>query len=222
MSMLQQLPLKLVPTVTGPRCLVIAPHPDDESIGCGGTIIYLIRKGVDVHVVFLTCDEWSLRGREAASALRCLGVTKYEFFNLPDNRIQIDHAVRSKMSELIQSWDPTSYFVPHELDPHPDHRQSNNLVKLFIRDDDYVYFYEVWSPLPFYNCSIDISETYPLKEEALRQYESQDKKYNLVTTAGALAEFRGFSRPVRKCRRAEVFLVRSGKEFKNYPAWEVN
>ncbi len=85
------------------RTLVLAPHPDDESLGCGGTLALLRRAGFTVHVVFITDGTQShphspsypaerlrdLREAEALEALRELGVsaTDTTFLRLPDRHM---------------------------------------------------------------------------------------------------------------------------------------
>ena len=83
------------------RILVIAAHPDDELLGCGGSIAKYINNGVLVKVLFLgegstaryddpSCKEAeaaiTLRNSRAVEALRVIGVTDFEFFNLPCGR----------------------------------------------------------------------------------------------------------------------------------------
>src|SRR5215203_5449897 len=75
--------------------LVLAPHPDDEAIGCGGTLIRHAKQGDRVTAVFLTSGElglkhlapdlaWSIREREAQEAARVLGLADLRFLRCPD------------------------------------------------------------------------------------------------------------------------------------------
>jgi len=79
--------------------LVIAPHPDDESIGCGGAICLHADQGHRVATVFLTSGEcglpelskeeaWRVREREAERATEILGVASIEFLRRPDQYLQ--------------------------------------------------------------------------------------------------------------------------------------
>ena len=75
--------------------LVIAPHPDDESIGCGGALCLHSRRGDRSSVVYLTSgelglkhlprhDAWLTREREAAQAAKILGIARMFFLRLAD------------------------------------------------------------------------------------------------------------------------------------------
>ncbi|KMQ32183.1 PIG-L deacetylase family protein [Bacillus cereus] len=194
--------------------LVVAPHPDDETIGCGGTILRLLEKGVDVRVLILTYNENSVRGKEAVAAMNSLGITEYAFLDLPDGNVKLTWEKRNWIENWLKEWEPTSWFVPHGLDPHPDHRSAYEITHSLVKSNQYVYFYEVWSPLPVYNCSVDITISYPRKERALAYYESQEERHYIIRSASTLTQFRGSSRPIRKCERAEVFFVSSGAAWK--------
>src|SRR4051812_35523670 len=78
--------------------LIIAPHPDDESIGCGGTICLHAARGDRVAVGFLTSGElglrdippvkaWSVREREAEKAAEILGIASLEFLRFADRHV---------------------------------------------------------------------------------------------------------------------------------------
>ncbi len=90
--------------------LVIAPHPDDESIGCGGTISLHAERGNRVTVVFLTSGEHGLqklpeekarrvREREAEKAAAILGIASVTFLSLPDGHVG-DHV--GKAAEALR------------------------------------------------------------------------------------------------------------------------
>lgn len=132
------------------RTLVLAPHPDDESLGCGGTLALLRRAGFSVHVIFMSDGTQShpnsatypaerlrdLRESEAMEALRALGISEKEatFLRLPDRHVPVGDApgfpeVVGQLVAILQSFAPTTVLVPFERDPHPDHRATYQLLQ---------------------------------------------------------------------------------------------
>ena len=129
-------------TKLGP-VLVMAPHPDDESLGCGGTLARLRQLGYPVHVLFVSDGTLShpnsasypapklrdLRETEAREALKILGVAAEActFMRLPDRRIPTQDepgfadAVAVVMA-LLNQLKPVALLMPWQRDPHPDHR----------------------------------------------------------------------------------------------------
>jgi len=98
--------------------LVIAPHPDDESLGCGGTIKLLTEADTAVDVCFLTRGEQGteapglgseaaqaelarVRSREACAAARVLGVDRTFFLEGRDGRLAEDRHVAGRLVELL-------------------------------------------------------------------------------------------------------------------------
>ena len=76
--------------------LIVAAHPDDEVLGCGGTIAKHINKGDKVHVVFMTngvgsrntsSKEIQERQQAAKNAANILGVSSTQQFDFPDNKM---------------------------------------------------------------------------------------------------------------------------------------
>lgn len=135
------------------NALVIAPHPDDESLGCGGTIALLRQRGYDVHVLFVSDGTMShpnspsypaerlrdLREAEAVDALRILNLPpdKAIFLRLKDRRVPTTdqpgfaEAVTS-MRAVLERTNPATVFVPWRRDPHPDHRASWQLLRAAV------------------------------------------------------------------------------------------
>ena len=117
-------------------CLVLAPHPDDETLGCGGTISSLVRSGVEVRLVIATDGNLGGTGApraivaenrsneliSAASELR-LTADRLVRWGLPDGdlRGQIDR-LSSLVAATLDEWSPDCLMVTCRLDPHPDHR----------------------------------------------------------------------------------------------------
>ena len=115
--------------------LVVAPHPDDEAIGCGGVIAHHVRAGRRVKVLFLTDggqgdlqgryggDYRILRQQSAREALGILGVTEYEFWNYGDRSLyQERFEVQVRLYDAISAFSPTIIYGPSGFELHPDHR----------------------------------------------------------------------------------------------------
>jgi len=131
------------------RTLVVAPHPDDESLGCGGAIALLRARGHPVHVLFVSDGTLShpssrrypaprlaaLREEEALSALAALGVERAAatFLGLKDRGVPLpgatgfDAAV-DRCRALIEAIRPRTVLLPWRRDPHPDHCASWGLI----------------------------------------------------------------------------------------------
>lgn len=117
--------------------LVLAAHPDDEVLGCGGTIARRVREGEHVVIAILgegitsrhakraDADPQALRALQAKSrkAARLLGVKTVEFFGLPDNRFDtvpmLD--VVKLIEDLMARHQPTTVFTQHGGDLNIDH-----------------------------------------------------------------------------------------------------
>lgn len=132
------------------RITVIAPHPDDESLGCGGLIAALVADLRAVQTVFLTDGAGShpdsvawpperlvaQRRSEAEEALARLGAGDQPraFLGLPDARAPApdgpggEAAVRA-LAELLSSFAPELVLVPWRRDPHCDHRAAWSLTR---------------------------------------------------------------------------------------------
>ncbi len=131
------------------RTLVVAPHPDDESLGCGGAIALLSALGHPVHVLFITDGTLShptsrrypasrlaaLREEEARAALAVLGAapTAATFLRLKDRAAPLpgaagfDTAV-ARCRAILDDVEPATLLLPWRRDPHPDHRAAWGLI----------------------------------------------------------------------------------------------
>jgi bacillithiol biosynthesis deacetylase BshB1 len=106
--------------------LVIGPHPDDQELGMGGTIVRLAGQGHRVHLVDMTNGEPTplgspaMRAREAAAAAKVLGV-KRTLIGLPNRTVVHDVLSRHRLAAVIRLHAPDWLFVPYPVDAHPDH-----------------------------------------------------------------------------------------------------
>ncbi len=128
--------------------LVVAPHQDDETLGCGGTIARKVQAGMEVSVVFLTDGGGShahlmprerlseLRRVEATEACRVLGIpgSRIHFLDITDGALAQSEAKASDfVSQLLSSLRPEQVFIPHSEDILSDHVAANRLVQKALR-----------------------------------------------------------------------------------------
>ncbi len=115
--------------VDAPRAVVVTPHPDDETLGCGGLIADLVARGAEVIVVAVTDGEASHPGHatiraqrraEQDEALHDLGVLRPAHrLMLPDGSVSAGDALRSALASVVREGDVV--VAPWELDGHCDH-----------------------------------------------------------------------------------------------------
>lgn len=199
--------------------LVIAPHPDDESIGCGGALCLHARRKDRIAAVYLSSGELGLkhlprskarltREREAKQAAKILGVTDHYFLRLPDWFIgdNIDRAAK-KLAPILKRTKPDLIYLPHAAEWHPDHRACLPIVRAALRVSSIagtsLRAYEVWTPFGEYDHVEDITAVMPRKLRALRTHRSQLREFDYLRAVIGLNQFRG--ELAAKCRYAEVF-----------------
>ncbi len=115
------------------RVLVIAPHPDDEAIGCAGAIILHRRSGDEVGVAYVTdgsrsraggLDAAQMRSRreqEARAAAVRMGVSRFEWFGLEEGNWTFDR-LTARLAALLRQLAPRIVYAPSRVDFHPEHR----------------------------------------------------------------------------------------------------
>lgn len=110
--------------------LVVATHPDDEVLGCGGTMARHVAEGDAVHVLVVTrgvlvgADVVDQVRREMRNAHAILGVKDAQYLDFP--AAQLDtvpaHRLADAMAMVLQSLRPTTMYLPHHGDLHMDHK----------------------------------------------------------------------------------------------------
>ena len=133
--------------------LVVAPHQDDESLGCGGALALLARAGGPVRVLFVSDGSKShvgspsyppdrlraTREGEALAALERLGLTERDatFLRLPDGAVPqagrpgFDEAVAA-VRTLLREWRPATILLPWRRDRHADHIASWQIMRAAV------------------------------------------------------------------------------------------
>lgn len=126
------------------RVAVIAAHPDDEILGCGGTLARLTNSGHEVHILLLADGESSRVGDKhpidskllsaritaAENACEVLGCTSVKVLGLPDNRLdgleRLD--IIKRIEDFIEHCRPQTVFTHHAGDVNIDHRVVHDAV----------------------------------------------------------------------------------------------
>jgi len=115
--------------------LVIAAHPDDAELGCGGTILKLISLNKKIGILDLTKGELGTRGnaeirdQEASKASQILGISVRENLGFRDGFFTNDEVHKLKLIHAIRKYKPDIIFAPALSDRHPDHSNAAILVR---------------------------------------------------------------------------------------------
>lgn len=207
--------------------LVLAPHPDDETFGCGGTIRHLANHGATVDVAFMTRGEQGFpsgrvgspaaqaalaeqREREGRAACELLGVANVHFLGGSDGRLAHQPEMATAISRLLTQRNFARVLCPWGQDNHLDHRATYHWLRQALaasRVDCDVWLYEVWSPLPP-NLVLPIDATMPAKLAAIDVYRSQLQCLNYRQAFVGLAAYRGLLCP--PAGYAEAFVTCEG------------
>lgn len=193
------MPEKLVVTPID-SILIIAPHPDDECIGCGGLLLEHSQQ-CSVWVLTDGCHgcpgvESSLvatqRKAEFITEMRFLNIRDYHMFELEDGTL--NQCVTPYRDEELCRF--SKVFVPCSTDIHPDHRAAYGMLYNSIgtnKNDLELYQYEISSPLTDVSHYIDISEYVEKKEQLICLHESQLHVMDYCGMSKALNHFRGIT-----------------------------
>jgi LmbE family N-acetylglucosaminyl deacetylase len=181
--------LPLEDRLPGKSALVVAPHPDDEAIGCGGTIARHTAAGGTADLLVCTMD--AERKTEVAAAAKELGFRDTVVLGHPVGSLQENAALPQQLYAALRERRPDVLFVPFWFDNHVDHRAVNQaLIVGYARGsfDCMVYAYPVWFPL-HPNLLIDIGSSWDVKKRAIECYPSQLATRDYVTMSRALAQY---------------------------------
>jgi LmbE family N-acetylglucosaminyl deacetylase len=185
--------------------LVIAPHPDDETLGCGGLIARLCASGAKVRVVAVTDgehaypddalpdDETEVRGtreREQMAALACLGAGKAEVYRLRLTDSGVGDA-EEKLAALLEPLvEPTTHVIapwPHDF--HPDHEASGRAAKKVARACGAKLTY--WFFWTWHRGTVEMLDGLELVRLSLSEEEQRRKREALACHASQLAHAEG-------------------------------
>ncbi len=172
--------------------MVIAPHPDDLEIACGGTIAKLTQMGKSIVAIDLTKGEMASRGtpelrqKESSKASTILGLRVRENLGLEDSKVFNTWENQIKIAKVVRKYRPKFVLVPYWHCRHPDHYRASDLSyeaiflaglkkhedgEVAFRPDRIIYYmlHEEFEP----TFVVDITDHFETKLKALMAYESQ-------------------------------------------------
>ena len=211
------------------RILVLAPHMDDETIGCGGTLARHARAGATITVVFLTdgrhgggpqvkslsgeqlqAEQQKLiatRKAEARRALDKLGVQSMLFLDVEDGTLDQNSEAPPRLRAILEEQRPELVYLPYFLEQHPDHLAATHILLEATRGSTpriQCVGYEVWTPL-FPNCFVRIDDVVEQKKQALAEYRSQLEQTDYMHSGLGLNAYRSAAFNGNYGRFAEAF-----------------
>lgn len=188
------------------RILCVAPHPDDESLGCGGTLAAASEAGGEICVTLLTAGEvesepdWHASGELASErldefedALTVLGADRFEILDGADRAVSAQiPALTQGLSFVLDRFKPDIVLTPHGNDAHADHRAAAKIAYASVARTEprpHLFAFEIWSPLEASHV-VDITAFETTKRRALDCYKNRFVRNDLDNAILALNRYR--------------------------------
>ena len=212
------------------KVLVISPHPDDETLGCGGTLIRHKREGDEIHWLIMTNvnpddkDVYSVKEREIAEVSKAYNfdtTSRTKFLTSELDTIPTKELIKA-ISEVLEEIQPNYLYLPFKNDIHSDHSVVFDAAASCTKSFRYPYvkrvvIYETISETEFSirpdreqfkpNLWIDISNDIEEKIKIMSLYKSEIGKEPFPRSEEnirSLAKFRGSTAGVLS---AEAFML---------------
>jgi LmbE family N-acetylglucosaminyl deacetylase/glycosyltransferase involved in cell wall biosynthesis len=229
-------PVQSVPHAGKGTALVLAPHPDDEIIGCGGAILRHVQNNDSVHVIIMTDgglgdpeialkvavennyetavkDYVELRKGESKKAGETLNYGIPEFWGIRDRTLEYGEKYVSMVMEQIKTINPSCVYAPSLYEMHPDHRAvamiAVEAVRRSVGPNPDLIMYEIGRPIPSPDFLLDITDVWAKKLEGIKCFKSQLKVRPFDEYVYALNRFRAYTLP-DNVNTAEAYLLFSG------------
>lgn len=188
------------------KALVLAPHADDEIIGCGGYLAKMISGGIQVEVAYLTTPN-DIRNDEIQKVKEFMGFSDLHLLNQGNGRyLRHNEELVGSMLSIIRRSAPRTMLFPHSNEQDKDHKFFYDLAiecSYLCASDfmlapgetpvtiDNLLGYEVWTPIESPSLHIDISKFMSAKEQAMQLYSSQMVYKDFVAMFKGLNQYRG-------------------------------
>lgn len=188
-----------VPDLSDKHLLIIAPHPDDEVIGCGGLIQQAISSNAKVDILFITAegkrsiadskviDGVNIRILESKKAKKILAYHSVDYLGLEERALQLEKnsgMFKNALAKILKGNSFQYIFVPNHFDMHPDHRATClatlQTIKSLQQENPKsiqklagIFIYEIWGPANATHVSFLSPKTLEKKLAAMACYQTQ-------------------------------------------------
>ena len=163
--------------------LVISPHPDDETLGCGGLILQAVKEKCNIHLLSLSSgspEDATIREKELVKSANDLGIKDITFMRLTDGVIGNEIIGKNILNDIFIKNKPDIILIPFILDNHEDHKNANKLlIELKSHEELEIWCYQVYSNI-ISNAYFDITDVSDMKYKILENYSSQLKYFDYI------------------------------------------
>jgi LmbE family N-acetylglucosaminyl deacetylase len=203
----------------GKSMVVVAPHQDDEAIGCGGALALQVRSGQAASIVILQdgadgCEElgytrqamMEMRNEESRRAAAAIGAPPPTFLNHPV--LASGDAQIAELAQILIERKADAVFIPFPLDGNPDHRTANYILAGALEKLSWnvrVFGYEVWG-LAIPNVIVIIDDVAEAKAAMLGCFTFANSALDYVNSTMGLNMFHSRMLGAGECRYAERFF----------------
>jgi len=186
--------------LSGQKILILAPHQDDEVLGCGCLIRKSLQKGSQVKCIYITdgsqsfSDKLSSKGlvearmEEAIKLAKHIGMEEPIFLGCPDSTLSPnDKNAINDIVKVIEEFKPDAIFIPYFLDGHRDHTATSGLylssIDLLTGHMNFeTYCYEINSPISACGVThyVDCTNYMQAKKDDMKFYDSQSMSFESI------------------------------------------
>lgn len=202
------------------KLVVLAPHSDDESNGCGGLLaqfagqlsVVCLTNGAKGDPTLPRAVLIETREQELRAAMQLAGVRQVSFLGVEDQTLGEDQQRFAQLDLSFADW----IFIPNFLDQHPDHKAVTTQLQVLLRERGYqpnlkIAFYEIWGTLPVWNAYVELTpELWQQKQAMIACFKSQIKHIDYASRIHGLHVYRGIA--VGK-GAVEAYLVLDVEDF---------
>lgn len=216
----------ILPLNRGDNVLILSPHPDDETLGCGGAIIKMLSSSINVTVVLLTNgngggrlkDISRIRREEFMKARSVLGYSTFDTLNYPDGQLwAYQEELGEQIRKILIEQAPKLVLTPYLLDYASDHQTANivlaQAINVISQCNTVIGMYEIWTPITNPNCYLNITDEYSQKRTAIECYQSQVNYFGIIDKADALSIFRARLSMRKRVKHMECFKLFESREY---------
>lgn len=186
--------------------LVVAPHPDDEALGCGGLLTKAKKQNdyIQTHVLYLSSGETNrdVREAEARRSNEILNVDGQSFLRFQKKDFSLELSSLERILDVFKQTNPDVVLSPHENDGDAEHGVAYQQVKQCVwryneslgKDKGGIRMfatYEIHKPIQHPTFIEDISSVIEAKQRALSEFSSQFTYTHIDRAIIGLNRYRG-------------------------------